>query len=328
METSEIQVSVIVPAYNAEKTLARCLQSVVDQIGCVLEAIVVDDGSHDETGEIARKYAEQYSYIRYVKQENTGVSGARNRGIELAQGKYLLFLDADDELETTMCSCLLEYARQYPADMIVCGFCTVRQGEIQKQIAANLSCCGKLLTIKEAFEPLFWGLLLNQPWNKLFRRDRVKHRFNRAKKNGEDLEFVLEFMRGGRTLAVSPDCLYRNHVDEENSLSRNYAVVLKDLKKNQLYLMHYLNEEAVPIRRNSIADYLISQLWSNMVWGNKVKGIALEQAIEWIGVDDGYRKMLSHLRPRKLGNRVVWLLVVSGHLRIYRMFLQILVCIK
>lgn len=328
MKTNDIQISIIIPAYNAEKTIARSLQSVADQEGCTLEAIVVDDGSKDRTEAIAREYSERYSCIHYVKQENAGVSSARNKGISLARGTYLLFLDSDDELGTNMCCRMLQYARQFPADMVVCGFYTVCNGEVKQQCTASSNLCGKLMGIQDAFEPLFWGLLLNQPWNKLFRRDKIRRHFNINKRNGEDLEFVLEFMRNGRSLVVMEDCLYLNHIDEENSLSRNYGVALRDLRENQLYLLQYLREESVPIYHNSISDYLISQLWSNAVLGNKSNQIPLKQAVEWMHFDDAYIQKISHLHPHKVGNRIVRFLIVKKWLRLYRMFLQLLVYVK
>lgn len=328
MKTNDIQISIVIPAYNAEKTIARSLQSVVDQKGCTLEAIVVDDGSKDGTEAIAREYSERYPCIRYVRQENAGVSSARNKGIVLARGTYLLFLDADDELDSNMCCRMLQYARQFPADMVVCGFYTVRNGEVKQQCTAASDLCGKIFNIQDAFEPLFWGMLLNQPWNKLFRRDKIKHLFNTNKKNGEDLEFVLEFMRSGRTLVVMEDCLYRNHIDEENSLSRNYGVALRDLRENQLYLLRYLIEENVPIYHNSISDYLISQLWSNAVLGNKGNQITLKQAVEWMHFDDDYILEISRLHPNKIGNRIVRFLIVRKWLWLYRAFLKLLVYVK
>lgn len=93
-----VSISVIVPVYNAAQYLPRCLDSVMEQSGN-FEVIVVNDGSTDNSLDIMRKYAEKYSNIHIVNQENKGVSAARNTGLNQAENKYITFVDADDWLE-------------------------------------------------------------------------------------------------------------------------------------------------------------------------------------------------------------------------------------
>ena len=90
--------SVVVPCYNVEGYLSRCLSSLVHQDidGSAYEVIAVDDGSTDSTGEICDRYAKEYPQVKVVHQANRGVGAARNAGLDLARGKYLLFVDADD----------------------------------------------------------------------------------------------------------------------------------------------------------------------------------------------------------------------------------------
>lgn len=96
---SQIKVSVIIPAYNVERYISECLDSVVSQTLRNIEVIVIDDGSIDGTGKIITTYCEMDSRVRYVKQENAGVSAARNQGAALAKGEYLYFLDSDDFID-------------------------------------------------------------------------------------------------------------------------------------------------------------------------------------------------------------------------------------
>ena len=91
-----IRYSVIIPAYNAEKTIRRCLDSLVSIIRDDVELLVINDGSGDRTGEICQEYAERYSNVRYFCKENGGVSSARNMGLDEAAGEYILFVDSDD----------------------------------------------------------------------------------------------------------------------------------------------------------------------------------------------------------------------------------------
>lgn len=97
-DTNSKMISVIIPAYNAGKYLDSCLASVIRQENCVFEIIVIDDGSIDNTGTICKKYMREYDNLHYVYQENRGQGTARERGIQMAQGEWLVFLDADDEM--------------------------------------------------------------------------------------------------------------------------------------------------------------------------------------------------------------------------------------
>ena len=95
-------VSVIIPAYNIEDYIGRCLDSIISQTYKNLEIIVVDDGSRDRTGEILDNYAKKDRRIKVIHKENGGVSSARNKGIEVAEGDYIGFIDGDDLIEPEM----------------------------------------------------------------------------------------------------------------------------------------------------------------------------------------------------------------------------------
>lgn len=94
--------SIIVPVYNVEKYLEKCIQSLVEQTYKDFEVILVDDGSKDSSGEICDKYAEKYSFMKVIHQENRGLSGARNTGLKNAVGEWIAFVDSDDCVETNM----------------------------------------------------------------------------------------------------------------------------------------------------------------------------------------------------------------------------------
>lgn len=115
------RVSIVIPAYNAETTLERCVSSALAQNYCDLEIIVVDDGSNDATQAKARALSEQDTRVRIIHQDNLGLSGARNTGIENASGDLLFFLDADDYIEPHEISELVSVMEAASADMVVGG---------------------------------------------------------------------------------------------------------------------------------------------------------------------------------------------------------------
>ena len=92
-------ISIIVPVYNVEKYLCKCLDSLLHQIYQDFEVLMVDDGSQDSSGKICDKYAENYSHFQVIHKKNTGLGMARNTGMEYATGEYILFIDSDDYLD-------------------------------------------------------------------------------------------------------------------------------------------------------------------------------------------------------------------------------------
>ena len=113
-----IKISVIVPVYNVKSYIAECLESLVRQSVSEIEVIIVDDGSTDGSGEIAQEYADKYDYFRLIRQENGGLSAARNTGIEHANGEYIYFLDSDDYLTDHALETLYDIASEKQLDVL------------------------------------------------------------------------------------------------------------------------------------------------------------------------------------------------------------------
>lgn len=95
--------SIIVPIYNVEQYLERCIESIINQTYKNLEIILVDDGSKDNSGTIADTYASKDNRIKVIHKENGGLSDARNHGLDQAKGKYIIFIDSDDFIDSSMC---------------------------------------------------------------------------------------------------------------------------------------------------------------------------------------------------------------------------------
>lgn len=116
------KISVIVPVYNAEKSIVRCLDSIKSQTYSDFEAILVNDGSKDSSKSICEEYCRKDNRFRLINQENAGPSKARNRGIDEAKSEYLAFVDSDDYIEPDMLEKLFEGAKSFGADLVVCGY--------------------------------------------------------------------------------------------------------------------------------------------------------------------------------------------------------------
>lgn len=127
-----IDLSVIIPVYNVEKYLPHCLESVLIQADNNIEVIAINDGSIDKSPEILDQYATQYPSLKIINQTNQGVSAARQKGITVAHGKYILFLDADDFLEASSLNILYKKAIEADADMVLMDYYTYNPDDQKK----------------------------------------------------------------------------------------------------------------------------------------------------------------------------------------------------
>ena len=164
-----LAVSIIVPVYNVERFLPKCLDSILNQTFQNFELLLIDDGSSDNSGSICDEYAKKDSRIKVFHQENKGVSFARNLGLDYAQGKYILFVDSDDWVASEY---LQDFIRivdsKKETDIILSGFVNVyKDREIKKTFLEQRILCFDALTELLIFR-------YGYPWGKLYRNDIIK----------------------------------------------------------------------------------------------------------------------------------------------------------
>lgn len=164
-------VSVIVPVYNVEKYVERCIQTLLEQTYSNIEIIIIDDGSPDNSGLICDYYASRDERIKVIHQANQGLSGARNTGIEAAKGQYLSFVDSDDWVSTEMVGFLYNHLKQYDAQISVCGteICSDK-GHVAYHSDNLEEIC--VFTREEAMRELLDDhKIRNVSWNKLYKKE-------------------------------------------------------------------------------------------------------------------------------------------------------------
>lgn len=196
-------ISIVIPTYNSENTLGRCLDSVLNQTYKNFEAIVVDDGSTDNTAELLSRYALADNRIIYIKRENGGVGAARNTGLKMVSGDYVQFIDADDEILPDMLEKLRRTSLESDADVVVCRFthsCFKQFLPAGEYNLKNKEDCAK-----------FYGdfFTFNVPWNKLYKRKVITENFNESLKIFEDGLFVLTHFKNIQKVVVLEDELYK-----------------------------------------------------------------------------------------------------------------------
>lgn len=213
------KVSVIVPVYNAEHIISSCIESVLYQDYSNFELIIINDGSTDNSLMIISKYAEKDTRIRIISQENSGVSIARNVGIENSTGDYITFLDSDDRYAPGYISRMVAVSEKYNSDLVICGYLTTPE---KKEVNIGNHTYESLAGLECEFVSLRESGILNAPWNKLFKRDLICSKFNRNICLGEDLLFVYDYLHGCKKISIISDCLYVYTSPGINNLTQKY----------------------------------------------------------------------------------------------------------
>ncbi len=215
--TPEDIISIIVPVYNVESYLERCLTSILEQTYSNLEVILVDDGSTDGSEIICDRVAERDCRIKVIHQENVGLSGARNAGIDAATGRYIFFCDSDDYLQIDALEKMLNKLKKDHADIVSCGIMKVGHGV--QEIMTD-SCHGRFSGHESVIQMMRGNNVCTVTWNKLYRSDLFEGiRFPVGVLN-EDEATIYKVLYKARVVSYLPDCLYM-YYQRENSLIHN-----------------------------------------------------------------------------------------------------------
>ena len=259
-------VSIIVPVYNAEKTLRRCIESILNQQYTDFEVLLVDDGSQDTSGVICDEYAQIDSRVQVIHKENSGVSNTRNLALDLAKGTYLQFLDSDDWITPDATSSLVRAAETNQCDLVIADFYRVvgdrlsRKGDIDDE--AVLSREEFAARMMENPADFYYGVL----WNKLYRRDIVEKHHLRMDPNiswCEDFMFNLEYIRyAQRFYALQVPVYYYvktkgSLVTQSSSISRTIKMKLTVFEDYHAFFKTVLDEEEYEKVRRKVYRFLV-----------------------------------------------------------------------
>jgi len=220
-------ISVIIPIYNAEKHISRCLDSIVNQTYNNLEIILINDGSSDMSGNICDSYANRDNRIKVIHQPNAGVSAARNAGLDIATGDYISFVDPDDWVESNMYEILTKFIQEKEIDIL--RFNAYRKGEIINELPfrgeySNEELEEKILLPLIGAEKFGGMFILGVLWLHLYKREIIEKnhiRFNPLLRRCEDRLFTLSTVIHAKNILFVDDILYHYEV-YESSLSNRY----------------------------------------------------------------------------------------------------------
>lgn len=220
----EDKISIVIPVYNASQYLSTTVESVISQTYSNWELILINDGSLDESGAICDRFSKQDTRIRVFHQENSGVSVARNRGIEQAEGEWIIFIDSDDYVDENMLDVMLSNSENI--DLVVCPLQEVPSGKVRTW---NEKVYTGLVSSKDDFERLYYAGFYNSPCGKMYRRCLIKELFPKGLSLGEDLIFNLGFMKNCQKIKSIERPMYFYRVLAQDSLTKKTRQDITDI---------------------------------------------------------------------------------------------------
>lgn len=223
-------ITVVVPVYNAAEKLSRCIESVLSQTYQDFELILIDDGSSDDSFSVCNKFAEKDKRIRAYTQKNHGVSVTRNRGIQLARGKYVQFIDSDDSIAPEMLEQMLDAMESRQADMVICGSTEVSTSG-SRLIVPEIEKTVELSQLPREYPGIFRTPLINSPCNKLYKKEKITGTFPENLSMGEDLLFNLDCVRSCSRIVFlqKPFYLYEKQETGLSSRKRKDTVEIAEI---------------------------------------------------------------------------------------------------
>lgn len=298
------KISVIIPVYNTEKYIEKCLNSLEEQIMNDFEIIIVNDGSTDNSEEVIKKYIKEHKNLKiiYLKKENGGLASARNFGVEKASGKYIAFLDSDDYLDKDIFSSLEKYMDK-DIDLIKFKMKTVdEKGRILEKLDGPVF---EVTTGEEGYEKLCTtDKYMDPACIYLYKREFfVENNFKYKLRYHEDFGLTSLIIVQSKTFISTDICGY-NYLQTEESLTRS-----KDDSKNidraKDMLAHYDNMLAVIDANYSISKKtkeLVKRYYTNSVIlkVGSLKGKEKKQYIKEIK----YRQMYKNIKPENLKQKM------------------------
>jgi glycosyltransferase involved in cell wall biosynthesis len=270
--------SIIIPVYNSEKTIKRCIDSITSQKRNDVEIIIINDGSTDMSESFCENLKKEYNNIVCIHKENGGVSSARNSGLLVARGKYVMFVDSDDYVDSKCFETMDRYTKS-DADYYQFGSLVEVNGVVKGEKVWH-ECCANTESEKEAF--IIESVVtrsINSCWAKLYKREVIEKnglRFCEELSVGEDLTFVFTFLLSADKFERTDSRVYFVDVSNEQSLSRRY-------REN-------LSEQLIGVYENML----------NALEKSTIEGEGVKHSLAWLHYRNAY-SVVNDLSRSKLG---------------------------
>lgn len=314
-------VSVIVPVYNAEKYLVECVESILGQTYQDIECILIDDGSTDASPEICSRLAQQDPRVAFYRQDNSGVSVARNHGLKVAKGELILFADSDDVLKNSMVAEMTAMMEFQQVDCVVCGIAFFSDSieDASEEVPPSAVLQGRDAAAFFAAE--YSATLMNSPCNKLYKKALIHSEFDASIDLGEDLLFNLQYFRSISSIAYLDKALYCYRRNIAGSLSVKLRANMYEIA-NRLYeaCMAYLNIYEGVFQTNKLSYFHFKNLQLATLGSVQTQETKKDKlnGLQEICCDTVTKKVLADLEKGQLSkkDRLFWTLMRGEHVRL------------
>lgn len=270
-------ISIIVPVYNVEKYLDKCLKSIINQTYQNIEIIIVDDGSTDSSKKICDNYKKIDKRVKVFHIKNTGLSGARNYGIKKCSGKYISFIDSDDYIEKDMIEILYKNIKCEKADLSCCSFYEVFKNKIEKK---NKKIEYFVMNSTEAIEKSFLDEGLSvYTWNKLYNKKLFKNIEFPLHKKSQDRFIMYQVFNEAEKIVYESTCKYY-YIQRKDSAANNLVNINTDSIEASFNSIDYLKDNK-RLQSLAIKDYLLTKLrcYKKKVYYKKKDDIKLRKEL-------------------------------------------------
>lgn len=216
----QLKISVIIPVYNTEKYLSKCLDSILNQTLKEIEVIVVNDGSKDNSQEIIEQYKEKDSRIISIIKSNGGLSDARNCGIEKANGQYLAFIDSDDYIDPVMLKTMLDLAEKHESEIVMCDLVKVDESGNEFRDLPQSPQLPEKIILKDDFT--IFGEMSCFACNKIFKKSLFeKHQFKKEI-HFEDIELIPKLVLDSTVISKINQPFYK-YFERQDSITKTHT---------------------------------------------------------------------------------------------------------
>lgn len=220
-----VKISVVIPVYNSEKYVAKTIENILNQTFKEFELILVDDGSKDASGQICDTYAKKDKRIKVIHKQNGGICDARNKGLELAQGNYIMFSDNDDTMELTTLEENYNLITKNNADIVKFGrkILYIENEEIYRTDFRKYEfSILELDSLKEKILDLIYDKVLVCIWDGIYKKEILTKFDTKFKKGGEDIDFNLKILRNANKVILNDKIYYNHYIRKGVSTSTKY----------------------------------------------------------------------------------------------------------
>lgn len=284
-----IKVSIVIPVYNVENYLKKCLDSIINQTYTNIEIIIIDDGSTDASIEICNMYANDFR-VKIIRSENCGVANARNLGVEVATGQYITFVDSDDWIESDFVENMLDKIKKTNSDILFSNCYDVNENEvnINKSILKEELQMGYEFLYYDFFDKKRHAFSI---WGKLFKSEILKNKKFKNLKYGEDTLFLFELLNKKSKIYLTEYAgyYYLNRATGAMNTLNNYQKSC-----NSLFGAKIILEKGLTLKNKKIKRLCQKKITNDLFWYLKSAlnfGISNKEIISKIKETSYYKKV-------------------------------------